>query len=174
MSKNNVVSSGQSKKRPWLACARMQTSADKKWKVRWGCVLCNHFRNSEKISVSPDGLTSTTAEKSSKQTKKSLPSISWGSFQIPVMLFKRRKTQGVQQHAKTRCHQRALMHWIDQAPSASKSSMRVRVTGRTTKRTVGQNFEGTAHGEKCALTKRPGLPWRPADVRAAAAKADGN
>ena len=24
------------------------------------------------------------------------------------------------------------------------------------------------------LTKRPGLPWRPADVRAAAAKADGN
>ena len=121
VSKNNVVSCGQSKKRPWLACARMQTSADKKWKVRLGCVLCNHFRNSEKISISPDGLTSTTAEKSSKQTKKSLLSISWGSFQIPVMLFKRRKTH-VQQHAKTRCHQRALMHWIDQAPSASKSS----------------------------------------------------
>ena len=38
------------------------------------------------------------------------------------MLFKRRRTQGVQQHAKTRGHQRALMHWIDQAPSASKSS----------------------------------------------------
>jgi hypothetical protein len=100
----------------------MQTSADKKWKVRWGCVLCNHFRNSEKYQYRPMVLPRRQQKNQASRQKKSLPSISWGSFQIPVMLFKRRKTQGVQQHAKTRCHQRALMHWIDQAPSASKSS----------------------------------------------------
>ena len=92
--KTTLFPAGSQKKKHWLACARMQTSADKKWKVRLGCVLCCHFRNSSKISVSPDGVTSTTAEQSSKQTRvtspsKRLQSISWGSFQIPVMFFKK-------------------------------------------------------------------------------------